>query len=91
MWSDFSWKKFTNPLSGYEFEGLTLPYGGVLESHRERGIFSGLLSEAKASKTPLQIDVSHANKSGMAARLLKKGFVKKSLVANQDYFVWTPQ
>jgi hypothetical protein len=69
-----------------------LPYGGVLKCYRKQGRFFGLLSQAKALKSPLQVDVSCENKSGMAARLVNAGFVKKpcSLFPNSDYFIWTP-
>jgi ribosomal protein S18 acetylase RimI-like enzyme len=75
-----------------EFEGFTLPFGGVLEGYRRRGLFSSLLSQAKALKMPLQVDVSHTNTSDMAARLLKEGFVERlcSLHPNHAYFIWTP-
>jgi hypothetical protein len=85
-------KKFTNPLHGCEFDGLTLPYGGVLKSYRNQGLFIRLLSQAKALKKPLQVEVSHENKSSMADRLVNEGFATKpcSLHPNYDYLSWTP-
>jgi hypothetical protein len=77
----------------YEFDGITLPYGGVLDGYRKRGRFSRLLSEAQALKRPLQVDVSHENKCGVGDQLENKGFMKKpcSCFPNQDYFVWFPK
>lgn len=77
-----------------KFDGITLPYGGVLKAYRKQHRFSRLLSKAKALKRPLQVEVSHKNKSGMADRLVKKeGFVGKpcSHYPTQDYFVWLPK
>jgi hypothetical protein len=76
-----------------EFDRIELPYGGVLKGHRRQGWFYKLLSKAKALKRPLQVDVSHENKSDMADRLVKEGFRKEpcSLFPNQDCFIWLPK
>jgi len=77
----------------YKFDGIALPYGGVLKGYRKQGRFSKLLSKAKALKRPLHVDVNHENKSGMAARLVKEGFVKEqgSPFPSQDCFIWLPK
>jgi hypothetical protein len=77
----------------YKFDGIALPYGGVLKDYRKQGQFSKLLSKAKALKRPLHVDVSHENKSSMADLLVKEGFMKElgSLFPNQDSFIWMPK
>jgi hypothetical protein len=73
-------------------EGFALPYGGVLDGYRNQGLFLRLLSHAKALSRPLYVDVRHENKSGMAARLVKAGFVEQqySHHPKQAYFIWSP-
>jgi hypothetical protein len=79
---------------GMEFEGVTLPYGGVLKELRRHGYFSSLLDRAKTMKIPLHAVVKRANKSDMAARLVKKGFIEMPNFPHrpdEDVFIWTPQ
>jgi hypothetical protein len=79
---------------GMEFEGVSLPYGGVLMEHRGHRYFSGLLDRAKTMKIPLHAIVKRANKSDMAARLVKKGFIEMPNFPcrlNEDVFIWTPR
>jgi hypothetical protein len=79
---------------GMEFEGVTLPYGGVLKEHRRHGYFSSLLDRAKTMKIPLHAVVKRANKSDMAAQLVKKGFIEMPNFPHrpdEDVFIWRPQ
>jgi hypothetical protein len=76
-----------------QFDGITLPYGGVLRDHQRHGHFSNLIAQAKTIGKPLRAVVKRANKSCMAARLVKMGFVKKAgyaLRQDEDVFIWTP-
>lgn len=75
-----------------EFSGVELLYGGVQKAHRGHGLFSGLLSRAKALGTPLYAVVKHSNMGAMAARLLKSDFVKQraSMRPDEEAFIWTP-
>jgi hypothetical protein len=88
-------EKFSDRLvAGYEVDdGIKLAYGRVLKSHRKQGLFTRLLEEAKALKKPLQADVSHENKSGMADQLDRAGFLKRpcSVSLKEDYFIWWPK
>ncbi|HEY8031767.1 MAG TPA: hypothetical protein VIF02_05155 [Methylocella sp.] len=80
--------------SGMKFDGITLPYGGVLTEHRGHRYFSGLLDRAKAMKIPLHAVVKRDNRSDMAARLVKKGFVEMPNFPrrpDEDVYIWTPQ
>jgi len=79
---------------GKEFEGVTLPYGGVLIEHRRHGHFPCLLDRAKTMKIPLHAVVKRANKSDMAGRLVKKGFIEMPNFPrrpDEDVFIWIPQ
>lgn len=79
---------------GVEFEGVTLSYGGVLLEHRRHRYFSGLLDRAKTKKIPLHAVVKRANKSGMAGRLVTKGFIEMANFPrrpDEDVFIWTPR
>ena len=75
-----------------EPSGVELLYGGMQKTHRDQGQFSGLLVRAKALGKPLYAVVKHSNKSDMAARLLRTGFVKQgaSTFSDEDAFIWTP-
>jgi hypothetical protein len=86
-------ENFSTDIPWMEFDGITLPYGGVLIEHQGHGHFSGLIAQAKAMEKPLRAEVKRANKSAMAARLVKMGFVKKvgfALFQDEDVFIWTP-
>ena len=61
---------------GMEFEGVSLPYGGVLMEHRGHRYFSGLLDRAKTIKISLHSIMKQVNKSDRAAGLVKKGFIE---------------
>jgi len=75
---------------------IKLPYGGVRKRHREHHIFRKLMDKAKAmakiGSVPLTAVVNHANKSDMASRLLKLGFMKVGAGhwPNEDTFRWQP-
>ena len=55
-----------------EHEILELRYGGVVKSHRRRGIFTGLIEKVLARMVPVTATISPANQSG-AARLDRAG------------------
>jgi len=79
---------------GMEFEGVTLPYGGVLKTYRGHRYFSGLLDRAKTMIIPLHAVVKRVNKSDMRARLVKKDFIEMPNFPrrpDEDVFIWTPQ
>jgi hypothetical protein len=75
-----------------EFSGIELLYGGMLKASRGHGLFSNLIDQAKALRTPLYSVVKHANSSGMIARLTKANFVRqeRSLRDDETAFVWKP-
>lgn len=57
-----------------EHEILELRYGGVLKTHRRRGIFTALVTQLLNRMVPIMASVSPANQSGAAQLLEKLGF-----------------
>jgi hypothetical protein len=71
-----------------ENDALYLPYIGVNKDKRKRGIFGNLLEKLKAKGVPLTARVKHTNQSGMAGRLVKRGFTKMKSNPNEVRLKW---
>jgi len=69
---------------------ISLRYIGVSKSAREAGIFSTLIKKLKEAGAPLTTSVLHGNRSQMADRLEKKGFVKADADDKETRFRWVP-
>jgi hypothetical protein len=84
-------KTVSSTVPGLEFQGLELAYGGMTSAQRDQGRFVTLIAKAKGLGVPLRAVVKHANKSGMAERLMRQGFARAAcLRSDEDNFIWTP-
>lgn len=70
--------------SGLDKGYFELDYGGVLPEYRGIGLFGRMLGEVKARSGCLDATVKNANKSGMADKLLKLGFIETGLTHAHD-------
>jgi GNAT superfamily N-acetyltransferase len=59
-----------------EHEVLELRHGGVLPSHRRRGVFAALLARVVARRVPLTAAIPAANASGVERLLGAAGFAR---------------
>jgi GNAT superfamily N-acetyltransferase len=74
-----------------EHEVLELHHGGVVKSHRHRGIFTGLIEKVLARMVPVTGTVSPNNQSGAAHMLEEKlGFRSVALPGGEQRFRWDP-
>ena len=73
-----------------EHEILELRYGGVVKSHRRRGVFTELIEKVLARMVPVTATVSPANQSGAARLLEKLGFHGISSPGGEQRFRWDP-
>src|SRR5438067_9090279 len=73
-----------------EHEILELRYGGVVKSHRRRGIFTELIEKVLARMVPVTATVSPANQSGAARLLEKLGFHSVSAPGGEQRLRWEP-
>ena len=73
-----------------EHEVLELHHGGVVKSHRHRGIFRTLVEQALARMVPVTATVSPANTSGAAAVLQRLGFHLVGSPGGEQRFRWDP-
>jgi ribosomal protein S18 acetylase RimI-like enzyme len=73
-----------------EHEILELRYGGVVKSHRRRGIFTNLIERVLARMVPVTATVSPANQSGAVRLLENLGFHSVSAPGGEQRFRWEP-
>ena len=73
-----------------EHEILELRHGGVIKSHRHRGIFTGLIEKVLARMLPVTATINPANQSGAARLLEKLGFNDLSSPGGERRFRWEP-
>jgi GNAT superfamily N-acetyltransferase len=73
-----------------EHEILELRHGGVVKSHRHRGIFTGLVERVLARMVPVTATVSAANRSSVVRLLEKLGFRSASAPGGEQRFRWDP-
>jgi GNAT superfamily N-acetyltransferase len=73
-----------------EHEILELRHGGVVRSHRRRGIFTSLVERVLARMVPVTATISPANRSGAADLLEKLGFHNLSSPGGEQRFRWDP-
>jgi len=73
-----------------EHEILELRYGGVVKTHRRRGIFTGLVERVLARMVPVAATVSPANQSGTVRLLVKLGFEKIGSPGGEQRLRWNP-
>ena len=73
-----------------ENEILELQYGGVIKTHRRRGIFTELLQRILARMVPVTATVSPANKAGAARLFEKLGFRDIGSPGGEQRFRWDP-
>lgn len=71
-------------------EALQLPYGAVRFAARKHGAFGALIGKTMKAGLPLFATVKHDNKSKMADRLRRLGFVIHSEGDDQIELLWTP-
>lgn len=74
----------------HENGAISLRYIGVSESARQHGICSTLIAKLKANGAPLTTSVLDDNRSQMADRLKKKGFVIIESGAKETKLRWAP-
>jgi GNAT superfamily N-acetyltransferase len=73
-----------------EHEILELRHGGVVKSHRQRGIFTSLIEKVLARMVPVTATISPANQSGAARLLEKHGFHNLSSPGGEQRFRLEP-
>ena len=73
-----------------EHEILELRYGGVVKTHRRRGIFTGLVERVLARMVPVAATVSPANQSGTVRLLVKLGFENIGSPGGEQRLRWDP-
>ena len=73
-----------------EHEILELRHGGMIKSHRHRGIFTGLIEKVLARMVPVTATISPANQSGAARLLETHGFCNVSSPGGEQRFRWDP-
>ena len=73
-----------------EHEILELRYGGVVKTHRRRGIFTGLVERVLARTVPVTATVSPANQSGTVRLLVKLGFENIGSPGGDQRLRWNP-
>jgi len=73
-----------------EHEILELRYGGVVKTHRRRGIFTGLVERVLARMVPVAATVSPANQSGTVRLLVKLGFENIGSPGGEQRLRWNP-
>src|SRR5438045_5673893 len=73
-----------------EHEILELRYAGVVETHRRRGIFAGLVERVLARLVPVVATVNPANQSGAASLLERLGFRNIGAPGGEQRFRWAP-
>jgi len=73
-----------------EHEILELRHGGVVKSHRQRGIFTSLIEKVLARMVPVTATTSPANQSGAARLLEKLGFHTVPSPGGEQRFRWDP-
>jgi GNAT superfamily N-acetyltransferase len=73
-----------------EHEILELRHGGVIKSHRGRGIFTGLIEKVLVRMVPVTATISPANRSGAARLLEKLGFHNLSSPGGEQRLRWDP-
>jgi hypothetical protein len=71
-------------------QALHLKYGGVERRHREKGVFRALVQRVMAENVPLTAVVKNDNRSDMAARLCRMGFVRQSISDAEVALKWQP-
>lgn len=71
---------------------LHICYIGVTKNWRRKGPFPALMADIMALGLPLSAEVKHANKSGMAKKLVDCfGFRMEGPSPKEgDYFIWEP-
>ena len=73
-----------------EREILELRHGGVVKSHRQRRIFTGLIEKVLARMLPVTATISPANQSGAARLLEKLGFHSLPSPCGEQRLRWEP-
>ena len=73
-----------------EHEVLELRYGGVAGTHRNRGIFTNLVTRVFDRMLPVTASVSPANRSGAADLLQKLAFRRDSSPGGEQHLRWDP-
>jgi len=73
-----------------EHEIVELRYGGVVKTHRRRGIFTGLVERVLARMVPVAATVSPANQSGTVRLLVKLGFENIGSPGGEQRLRWNP-
>ena len=73
-----------------EHEILELRYGGVVKTHRRRGLFTGLVKRVLARMVPVLATVSPANQSGAVRLLVKLGFENIGSPGGEQRLRWDP-
>jgi GNAT superfamily N-acetyltransferase len=73
-----------------EHEILELRHGGVVKSHRHRGIFTSLIEKVLARMVPVTATISPGNQSGAARVLEKHGFRNVSSPGGEQRLRWDP-
>jgi len=73
-----------------EHEVIELRYGGVVRTHRRRGIFTALVQLVLDRMLPVTASVSPANRSGAADLLQKLGFRRQSFPRAEHQLWWEP-
>ena len=71
-----------------EHEIIELRHGGVVKTHRRRGIFTTLIQRVLERMVPVTATVSPANRSGAAALLEKLGFHNTGSPGGEQRFRW---
>jgi GNAT superfamily N-acetyltransferase len=73
-----------------EHEILELRYGGVVKTHRRRGLFTGLVKRVLARMVSVLATVSPANQSGTVRLLVKLGFENIGSPGGEQRLRWDP-
>jgi hypothetical protein len=73
-----------------DLKAIALLYIAVAKASRSNGVFSSLMEKLKSKPTPLTATVLSGNQSGMADRLVRKGFVKGDVSAKETKLRWDP-
>src|SRR5262249_6889031 len=73
-----------------EHEIIELHYGGVVKTHRRRGIFSTLVERLLERMVPVMATVSPANRSGAAELLHQLGFHLVASPGREQRLRWEP-
>jgi GNAT superfamily N-acetyltransferase len=73
-----------------EHEILELRHGGVVKSHRQRGIFTGLIEKVLARMVPVTATIGPGNQSGAVRLLEKLGFHNLPSPGGEQRLRWEP-